>query len=105
LAFSVLDQYQGQGMGSILMRRCIQWCRTHNILKGYMVCLSHNAAIRRLCTKHGIQFHSSHGETEASIKLSSPNFGTYLKEVTDSNLGLLDYVNKRANILSWSFAN
>lgn len=95
LAFSVLKEYQGQGMGTALMKRCIQWCRTHNVLKGCMVCLSTNAAIKHLCLKHGIHVHNEHGETTADIELDSPNITTFLTEATDSNLGVMDYLGKR----------
>lgn len=95
LAFSVLKGYQGQGMGSALMKRAIQWCRIHNKLKGCMVCLSTNAAIKHLCLKHGIHIHSEQGETMADIELDSPNITTYLNEATDSNLAVADYLGKR----------
>lgn len=95
LAFSVLKGYQGQGMGNALMKRVIQWCRIHGKLKGCMVCLSSNAAIKHLCLKHGIHIHSEHGETLADIELDSPNITTYISEATDSNLAVADYLGKR----------
>lgn len=95
LAFSVLKGYQHQGMGSLLMKRVIQWCRTHGNLKGCMVCLTSNAAIKHLCLKHGIHIHSEHGETMADIELDSPNITTYITEATDSNLAVMDYLGKR----------
>ena len=82
-------------MGSALMKRVIQWCRTHGKLKGCMVCLSTNAAIKHLCLKHGIHIHSSHGETLADIELDSPNITTFISEQTDNNLGVMDYLGKR----------
>ena len=104
LAFSVLKEHQSQGMGDSLMKRCIQWCRTHNILKGCMVCLSHNKAIRHLCTKHGIHFHTEHGETEANIELDAPGFDTFINEGMDSNFAVLDYMGK-LNRLPWIFTS
>lgn len=101
LAFSVLKEYQGQGMGDKLMHRCIQYCRTHNILIGCMVCLATNAVIKHLCTKHGIHFHSEHGETLADIELDRPNVTTYINEATDSNLAVIDYLTKRT-LLPWT---
>jgi len=95
LAFSVLKEYQGQGMGNLLMKRCIQWCRTKGILEGCMVCLSSNAAIKHLCKKHGISMTSEHGETLATIKFDQPDVTTYVNEVTDSNLAVIDYLGKR----------
>lgn len=95
LAFSVLKEHQGQGLGSLVMKRVIQWCRTHGQLKGCMVCLSTNAAIKHLCLKHGIHIHSENGETMADIELDSPNITTYINEATDVNLAVADYMGKR----------
>ena len=95
LAFSVLKDYQGQGMGNLLMKRVIQWCRTNGNLKGCMVCLSTNQAIKHLCLKHGIHIHSEHGETLADIELDRANITTYVSEQVDSNLGAMDYLGKR----------
>lgn len=95
LAFSVLKGYQGQGMGNHLFKRTIQWCRTHNKLKGCMVCLSHNSVIKHLCTKYGIHMTNDHGETLADIELDHPSIVTYVTEATDSNLAVMDYLGKR----------
>ena len=95
LAFSVLKKYQGKGLGSMLMKRAIQWCRTHNQLKGCMVCLSTNQVIKHLCVKHGIHMTNDHGETMADIELDSPNITTFVSEATDSNLAVMDYLGKR----------
>lgn len=96
LAFSVLKKHQGKGFGNLLMRRCIQYCRTHGILKGCMVCLSSNATIRHLCKKYGISLENDQGETLASIELSPASMDTYISEAIDDNLSALDYITKRA---------
>jgi GNAT superfamily N-acetyltransferase len=97
LAFSVLKKYQGRGYGNLLMKRCIQYCRTHGILKGCMVCLSTNAAIRHLCKKYKISVENDHGESLADIELPPAGFDTYIRETIDNNLSALDYITKRAN--------
>lgn len=96
LAFSVLKPHQGQGMGNSLIRRCIQWCRTHNVLEGEMVCLTHNRAIRHLCVKHGIHMTSSHGETLAQIHLDPARVDTYFEQAIDQNVAIFDWLTKRA---------
>lgn len=101
MAFSVLDTYQGQGMGEALMKRVIQHCRTLGHLKGYMVCLPHNQAIKHLCQKHGIKIHTEYGETTADVELPAANVGTYLDEVGSRNLGVFDFLSKRA-MLPWT---
>lgn len=102
LAFSVFKEYQGQGLGSKLMKRCIQYCRTHGILKGCMVCLSSNSVIKHLCLKNGIHIHTEYGETMADLELDRPDVSTYVTEQYSSNLAMFDYMNKRS-ILPWSF--
>jgi len=96
LAFSVLKKHQGRGFGNLLIKRCIQYCRTHNILKGYMVCLSTNTAIRYLCRKHGITVENDQGESLANIQLPPAGINTYINETIDNNISALDYITKRA---------
>lgn len=95
LAFSVLDSHQGQGLGSLLMERVIQYCRYKGLLDGHMVCLPHNQAIRHLCTKHGIRLTTEHGETEGLIHLPCADYTTFLNEYVDRNMGIVDYWSKR----------
>lgn len=103
LAFSVLDSYQGQGLGSLLMERVIQYCRVKGLLDGYMVCLPHNTAIRHLCQKHGIHLRTIDGETQADIHLPCADYATRLNEYVDRNMGVVDYWTKRlgANYASY----
>jgi GNAT superfamily N-acetyltransferase len=93
LAFSVLKQYQGKGMGSALMKRCIEWCQNRGIKGGCMVCLSHNTAVRKLAEKHGILINEG-GETLADIKIPSVNPISIMNEVVDANLSKIDHLGK-----------
>jgi GNAT superfamily N-acetyltransferase len=97
LAFSVLKKHQRRGFGNLLIKRCIQYCRTRNILRGYMVCLSTNTAIRHLCRKYGITVENDQGESLASIQLPPAGINTYISETIDNNLSALDYITKRTN--------
>lgn len=93
LAFSVLKQYQGQGMGSSLMARCVEWCQNRGIKAGCMVCLTTNIAIKKLAAKHGILVNQS-GETLADIKIPSATTASVIHEVIDSNLSQFDHLGK-----------
>jgi GNAT superfamily N-acetyltransferase len=95
LAFSVLKPYQGQGLGNSLMSRCLQWCRTHDILEGSMICMNTNGAIKHLCNKHGITMTIDHGEILARIKLDQPSLVTYVSEAADDHLSVINYLGKR----------
>ncbi len=93
LAFSVLKEYQKQGMGSSLMKRCIEWCQNRGIKGGCMVCLSTNTAIKKLAGKHGILINQG-GETLADINIPETTTVSILSEVVDSNLARLDHLGK-----------
>ena len=93
LAFSVLKEYQGQGMGSALMARCIEWCQNRSIKTGCMVCLSRNTAIKKLAKKHGVLVESA-GDVEATLTIPTPNVGSVFKEVTEDNIAMFDHLGK-----------
>ena len=101
LAFSVLEEYQGKGLGQKLMKRSIQWCRLNGHLTGCMVCLSRNTTIKHMCVKHGIHIHTEDGETLGDISLDEPSMNTYLKEASDTNQAIMDYITKRVR-LPWA---
>lgn len=93
LAFSVLKEYQGQGMGSSLMARCVEWCQNRGIKGGCMVCLTTNTAIKKLAGKHGILIHDQ-GETLADIRIPEATPSSVVHEVIDSNLARFDHLGK-----------
>jgi GNAT superfamily N-acetyltransferase len=93
LAFSVLAEYQGQGMGSALMKRCIEWCQNRKIETGCMVCLQQNTAIKRLAAKYGVLITES-GEAQAEIKIPDVNAVSVFNEIADDNISLIDHVGK-----------
>lgn len=96
LAFSVLKEYQHQGIGQALMERCIQWCRTRNILEGSMICLSQNQAIKHICRKYGIVMENEHGETTATVKLPRADLFTYIGESISRNTAIMNWISKRS---------
>jgi GNAT superfamily N-acetyltransferase len=93
LAFSVLKQYQGQGMGSALMKRCIEWCQNRGIKGGCMVCLARNTAIRKLAHKHGILIQEG-GEVEAQLTIPSASPASVIAEIAEDNIAMFDHLGK-----------
>jgi RimJ/RimL family protein N-acetyltransferase len=91
LAFSVLEGYQGQGVGTQLMKRCIEHCRNRGVTKGYMVCLSHNQKIKHLCAKNGIKMRTEYGETVADIELEPGNAVSVMHEAYVSQLAAFEH--------------
>ncbi len=93
LAFSVLKEHRKKGMGSALMSRCVEWCQNRNIKTGTMVCLSTNAAIKKLAGKHGILINEG-AETLADIKIPDADAASFMHEVVESNLARFDHLGK-----------
>lgn len=93
LAFSVLNEYRQQGMGSSLMKRTIEWCQNRNIRGGCMVCLSTNIAIKKLASKHGVLVNDG-GETLANITIPEATATSVMHEVVDSNMARVDHLGK-----------
>jgi GNAT superfamily N-acetyltransferase len=93
LAFSVLKSHQGRGMGSSLMSRVVEWCQNRGIKAGCMVCLKHNAAIKKLAAKHGILVNDG-GETLADIQIPDANAASLIHEAVETNISRLDHLGK-----------
>lgn len=101
LAFSVANEHRGKGYGTELMARCLEWCRNRGITKGYMVCLHHNQAVKKMAAKNGMKMHSEYGETTADIELPGPTAMTIMNEIYASNLAALDHYTKIANLVTY----
>jgi GNAT superfamily N-acetyltransferase len=93
LAFSVLKSHQGKGMGYSLMSRVVEWCQNRGIKAGCMVCLKHNAAIKKLAARHGILV-SEGGETLADIQIPDANAVSLIHEAVGNNIARLDHLGK-----------
>lgn len=96
LAFSVLKTHRNQGIGAALIQRAVRYCRTRGILKGQMVCLSTNIAIKKLCAKNGVKMTTDHSETYGEIELMPADFPTVLEEQASAHAAARDYFIKRA---------
>lgn len=99
LAFSVLEQYQNKGLGNKILKRMIKYCRSKRYLKGHMICLPSNYKVRHLCTKNNIRVHIEHDDAIGQLILEEPNLVTYIDEFNDSNIELIDFINKRVMML------
>ena len=93
LAFSVLKPYQGKGVGSSLMGRVIEWCQNRGIKAGCMVCLKHNAAIKKLAQQHGILVQDG-PEVLADIAIPAVNAASLIHEAAVNNMAKFDHLGK-----------
>jgi RimJ/RimL family protein N-acetyltransferase len=95
LAISVLPEFQQQGVGTALMERVIQYCRTHDIQSVHIECLSANEAVRKLCNRYGIKMQINGVESTGKVAFSSIDIPASLGEMEYTTLGAMDYVMKR----------
>ena len=94
LAFSVLKECQGQGMGDALMTRAIEYCQNHSIKTGCMVCLGSNDKIKSLARKHGILVKTEHGDASAEVAIPEPNPLSIWNEAVHNSLARIDHLGK-----------
>lgn len=100
LAFSVLKEYQGNGYGDALMKRCLGWCQNRGISSGFMVCLQRNQVIKHLAAKNGLTIHSDCGESTANIELPNMTIESLSSEMFSSTLAAFDHFGKTTRKLT-----
>jgi GNAT superfamily N-acetyltransferase len=94
LAFSVLKECQGRGMGDALMARAIEYCQNRGITHGCMLCLGHNDPIKKLARKHNVLVTTDHGDAMGEIKIPTPTPVSYWKEYWGDNVAKMDHLGK-----------
>lgn len=103
LAFSVSKEYQGQGMGSALMSRAVEYCQNRGIKAGCMVCLSSNDRIKRLAQKHGLLVNEE-GEVMANVEIPDPSPASIIHEAMGNNIATMDHLGKTQRKLAKMFS-
>jgi GNAT superfamily N-acetyltransferase len=77
----VHKNYRGLGIGDDLLTQGITWARNRGYGELFMHCLTHNAAIRHLCDKHGLEPRDLGGDSETKIALAPANWITLNQEL------------------------
>ena len=80
-AISVERVFQGQGIGSALLRRLTLVARNRWIQRLHMLCLLDNGRMVRLARQQDSRLRFAEGQVEASIELAWPTGWTVLEEV------------------------
>lgn len=78
---TIVDGYQGEGLGSELLKRAIEVCRSEGIELLTADILSENKAMRRICEKLGfiMEYNSDEGTVQASLYIQT-NYDDYDEE-------------------------
>jgi RimJ/RimL family protein N-acetyltransferase len=73
--------YRGLGIGDDLLTQGITWARNRGYNELFMHCLTHNAAIRHLCDKHGLEPRDLGGDSETKVTLAPATWITVNQEL------------------------
>ena len=93
IALSVLKQYQGKGLGSSLMSKCVAWCQNRGVKSVGMVCLPQNYAVKKIAKQHGLVV-TENGESAAILNVPDMNTLSVLDEYFSDRISLLDHLAK-----------
>ena len=72
---------RGAGIGDDLLTQGIVWARNRGYTELFMHCLGHNAAIRHLCDKHGLEPRDLGGDSETKVALAPATWITLNQEL------------------------
>lgn len=91
-AFSIDDNYRGQGLANELFSSAIRWLRVRNVKRMYTICLSHNVKMQAVAKKSGMTLLRQDGEVEGHLSLDDANPLTYIEEATSEQIGWSNYL-------------
>lgn len=94
LAFSVLKEYQGRGLGDSLMKRTVEYCQNRGIKLGCMVCLGSNEKIKHLARKNGVLVKTEDGDSHGEVVIPNPTPVSYWHEYIEDSIAKLDHLGK-----------
>lgn len=95
LAFSVLKECQGQGIGDALMKRAIEYCQNQGIKQGCMVCLGSNNKIKNLARKNNVLVTTEDGDSYGQVEIPNLTAISIWKEYWDDNIAKIDHYYKK----------
>lgn len=97
VAFSILKEYQGNGLGNKLLKRLIRFAKINDIEKLQMYCLRNNSKVIHLCKKYGLHTEVTPYESNAYISMPSDEtkHTEKLDEIIDDSMADIAIANQR----------
>ncbi|MBK0401259.1 GNAT family N-acetyltransferase [Limibaculum sp. M0105] len=80
LAMSLEREFQGQGLGALLMRKALVLARNRYVSSVFMTCMVGNRRMQKLAAKFGAILSIGEGEMEGRILAPWPTFLTIVEE-------------------------
>lgn len=99
VAFSVLKEYQGQGLGNKILGRIVRYAQANNIDTLNMFCLRTNQKVVHLAKKFGLKVSISEGENIAVLDNMKKNDFSPINELVEETIASFEMVNKKNLVL------
>ena len=90
LGISILPEYRGQGLGSFLFKRAIDFARMQKAKKLYSYCLGENRSMINMARRENMTVITEFGEAVGSTELPEVTVDVFLEEALSENLALVD---------------
>lgn len=97
VAFSILKEYQGNGLGNKLLKRLIRFAKINGIEKLQMYCLRNNSKVIHLCKKYGLKTEVTPYESNAYIEMPTQQnlLSEQIEEIVDDSIANIAISNQR----------
>jgi GNAT superfamily N-acetyltransferase len=95
LGVSVLTGHRGRGIGGALLRRAHVHARNWGVRELFMHCLTENGSMMHLARRNGMDIVAASGEADAKLQLAPADAASYMSEVFDQRVALVDFALKR----------
>jgi RimJ/RimL family protein N-acetyltransferase len=93
LGLSVLNGSRGKGLGDALFARAVTFLRNRGAREVMVHCLSENAAMMHLASKHHMRVDREGGEADARLELLPATMDSYVTEwLTDQQAEALQAI-------------
>jgi RimJ/RimL family protein N-acetyltransferase len=89
LAVSVEQPWQGQGVGSELVRRALTIARNRDLTRVGMICLRSNVRMRRIAKKVHGALEAEDGDLVAEMEVGGPTPQSLFEEMVDDETALI----------------
>jgi len=91
VAVTVETQWQGQGIGTELLRRGLLLARNRSAREVQLNCFADNYKIQHIVHKWGVPIHHDLGASDARIPLEPPTYWSLCEEMMGEGMGWLTF--------------
>ena len=91
IAFSVLKEAQGAGLGEALFERTVRHAKTRGIKHLSLICMSNNKAMRKIAEKHGMELEGDFNQVEGYMNVAEATPSDITNEIIDDTMAEISH--------------